>query len=166
MTHILLWNVTSVDQILPRLFIGNSSSAKDLSFLSSSGISRILSCGSEFKSGSTFPDIERVVLDIQDNEWLEGRTEAEFDRGVQQLRTWMDGGETVLVHCKAGVSRSVTTVLLYLMGMGWTLSDAFAVVHSGRPRAYPYAMYWRLLLMRDEEAKRARYTCVSCKTKE
>eukprot|EP00042_Codosiga_hollandica_P037269 m.291546 g.291546 ORF g.291546 m.291546 type:complete len:90 (-) comp55099_c0_seq3:50-319(-) len=44
----------------------------------------------------------------------------------------------VLVHCNAGVSRSVTVVLAYLMRkQGFALDDALALVKDKRPCAQP-----------------------------
>ena len=141
----------SVDKISDKLFVGNAVSATDLSFLSANGVTHILSCGSEFQSGN-FPKLPRLVLDIRDNVWNE-KTEDEFLKGATQLALWLKRGETVYVHCYAGVSRSVTTVLLYLMHQGLSLRKAYDLVSSKRWQANPAAPYWRFLLRKEDERR-------------
>jgi hypothetical protein len=61
-----------------------------------------------------------------------------FNAAADQLHEWLANGRTVLVHCTAGVSRSVTAVVWYLMryhGYSWT--DALALVRDRRTQANP-----------------------------
>jgi hypothetical protein len=58
----------------------------------------------------------------------------------------------VLVHCAAGVSRSATVVIAYLVQhAGMSLRDAALAVKSQRPIAYPNAGFWRTLLAFERE---------------
>jgi atypical dual specificity phosphatase len=61
-----------------------------------------------------------------------------YDRAVEQLDVWVRDGKRVLVHCHAGVSRSATAVVWYLVkyrGMSW--DEAHALVRRGRQKARP-----------------------------
>ncbi len=61
-----------------------------------------------------------------------------FDEAAEQLQEWLTGGKRVLVHCVAGVSRSVTAVVWYLMryeGMSW--DEALQLIRAARPQANP-----------------------------
>ena len=61
-----------------------------------------------------------------------------FDGAAEQLHQWLSGGKRVLVHCVAGVSRSVTAVLWYLIryqGMSW--DDALHQIRIHRTQANP-----------------------------
>lgn len=61
-----------------------------------------------------------------------------FNAAVDQLHEWLSEGKRVLVHCVAGISRSVTAVVWYLVlyeGMTW--EDAADLVRASRPNARP-----------------------------
>jgi protein-tyrosine phosphatase len=61
-----------------------------------------------------------------------------FDDAADQLHEWLTDDKRVLVHCTAGVSRSVTAVVWYLIrykGHSW--DEALALVKSFRSVANP-----------------------------
>jgi protein-tyrosine phosphatase len=61
-----------------------------------------------------------------------------FDAAAAQLDAWIREGKRVLVHCFAGVSRSVTAAIWYLMryqGLSW--DDALALIREQRTVANP-----------------------------
>ena len=54
----------------------------------------------------------------------------------------------VLVHCRAGISRSASTVLMALVGLaGASLRDAWLHVHKQKPNAGPNVGFWSQLAM-------------------
>lgn len=56
----------------------------------------------------------------------------------------------VLVHCKAGVNRSPTLVMAYLvLRMKLTLREALTVTKQGRPTIRPMAQFVQLLIELD-----------------
>lgn len=61
-----------------------------------------------------------------------------FNLAAEQLDQWVREGKRVLVHCHAGISRSATAVVWYLVkyrGMTW--DEAHALVRQGRQKARP-----------------------------
>lgn len=61
-----------------------------------------------------------------------------FDAAAEQIHDWLEAGRRVLVHCTAGVSRSVSAVVWYLMRYeGYSWDEALALVRQGRTVAYP-----------------------------
>ena len=97
-----------------------------------------------------------MILDIPDNTWNE-KTEQEFNRGVKQLSQWLEAGETVLVHCMGGISRSATVILLYLMrDKNMTLLQAVETLHGVRKQIGPVTEYWKYLLRIDEHLRATR----------
>ena len=55
------------------------------------------------------------------------------------LRRRLDEGETLLVHCGAGIGRAGTVAAALLLSMGVPLHDAIATVAAARPMAGPEA---------------------------
>jgi protein-tyrosine phosphatase len=61
-----------------------------------------------------------------------------YNLAVDQLDRWIRDGKRVLVHCHAGISRSATAVVWYLVryrGMSW--DEAHALVRRNRQKARP-----------------------------
>lgn len=56
-------------------------------------------------------------------------------RGVHAALDAFEGGEKVMVFCKSGRHRSVTTACCILVGQGYASADAIELVESKRPQA-------------------------------
>jgi dual specificity phosphatase 12 len=67
-------------------------------------------------------------------------------RGVQFITEQVEAGNRVLVMCTAGISRSATFVLAYMIERGWDLHDAYRALHVAHPIALPHPEMWRSLL--------------------
>jgi protein-tyrosine phosphatase len=65
---------------------------------------------------------------------------------VRELRERVDAGETLLVHCGAGIGRAGTIAAALLISMGVPLDEALATVAAHRPMAGPEAGAQRDLL--------------------
>lgn len=62
-------------------------------------------------------------------------TEQELARAAEWVLQELGDDRRVLVHCRLGLGRSVTVVMAVLMRMGYSLSEAFDLVHRRRPEA-------------------------------
>ena len=56
---------------------------------------------------------------------------------LEQLRARLEDGETLLLHCGAGIGRAGTIAAALLITMGLELDDALATVAADRPTAGP-----------------------------
>jgi len=65
---------------------------------------------------------------------------------VGRLRTRIERGEVLLVHCGAGIGRAGTIAAAVLLAMGLSLDDALETVAANRPMAGPEAGAQRELL--------------------
>lgn len=60
-------------------------------------------------------------------------------------------GDKILIHCRMGVNRSTTIVLLYLVKrQGWTLTEALLHVAKIHPIGRPHPLYMEQLTQIDE----------------
>jgi hypothetical protein len=79
-----------------------------------------------------------------------------LQRGVEAALPVIQEGYAVLVHCRAGVHRSVAMACCVLIGMGQTAEEAMALVKQKRSVADPYAWYIRRRIYKFEQFWRAR----------
>lgn len=78
----------------------------------------------------TWGSRKRRFIDINDGEEIPERW---LEAALEQLDTWVEDGETILVHCAAGISRSPGLVVAYLMSYGASWEEAERVVRLARP---------------------------------
>ncbi|TMS38361.1 hypothetical protein L596_005103 [Steinernema carpocapsae] len=112
-------------QILPYLYLGNADTASNRQKLDSHGIRFIVNVTSNL--ANTFEEDGRFrYLKIAVDDTCSHNLAAHFDEAIQFIDEARAKGSAVLVHCLAGISRSVTICLAYLMHtMHSSLEDAF-----------------------------------------
>lgn len=124
-------------QILPHLYLGCRKVAACLPSLRQNHISRILNVTSsvpnEFKDIDGFEYKQIAVEDSHEVDMIKHLPEA--FRFIEEAK---DRGERVLVHCHAGMSRSVTVIIAYLMKYyHHTLESAFDFVKQRKHNISP-----------------------------
>ncbi|XP_073406236.1 dual specificity protein phosphatase 22 [Dendrobates tinctorius] len=123
-----------MNKILPGLFIGNFKDARDIEQLQKNNISHILSI-----HDSARPMLEGMkYLCIPASDSPNQNLTQHFKESTTFIHECRLKGEGCLVHCLAGVSRSVTLVVAYVMtitDLGW--EDALAAVRGARTCANP-----------------------------
>ena len=131
-----------MNKILPGLFIGNFKDARDVEQLSKNNITHILSI-----HDSARPMLEGVkYLCIPAADSPSQNLARHFRESIKFIHECRLAGEGCLVHCLAGVSRSVTLVVAYIMTItdfGW--EDALSVVRAVRSCANPNMGFQRQL---------------------
>jgi protein-tyrosine phosphatase len=136
-----------MSKITPQIWIGPFSKAWDEKFLKKHKITHIMCCAKEFNA-PTFLHNDKthwaslpIIDDISD-----AKTESQFRKGAAILNRWINAGHKVIVHCYAGISRSVSTVLAYLMiYKGLMYQQAYDLVKKGRPELNPHPVYVKIL---------------------
>jgi len=78
-------------------------------------------------------------------------------RGVEAALPVIDDGHVVLVHCLAGVHRSVAMACCILIGMGYSAEAAMQLVESKREVADPRVWYIRARIEKFEGSWRKRH---------
>ncbi|XP_070100103.1 dual specificity protein phosphatase 22 isoform X4 [Equus przewalskii] len=151
-----------MNKILPGLYIGNFKDARDAEQLSKNKVTHILSV-----HDSARPMLEGVKYlcipaadspsqnlcssrrpegDPQRTGKSMGCRTRHFKESIKFIHECRLRGEGCLVHCLAGVSRSVTLVIAYIMTVtdfGW--EDALHTVRAGRSCANPNLGFQRQL---------------------
>lgn len=121
-------------QVAPYLYLGSQDAAENLAGLEQAGIRAILNCAF---SDEPFPGrFEYLRLSLYDTDEQELNIESHLDF----LRAQMAQERNVLVHCNAGVSRSATVCIAYLIvEHGLTFDQALAQTKAARPSIRPNA---------------------------
>jgi predicted protein tyrosine phosphatase len=137
----LAWSTAPAAKILPWMYIGGFEDIRRPSRLAEMGITHVLVMAVEL-ADFQFPDhicVERIAAyDLPDYE-----IHADFpvsNSVLDSVRQKYERGESVciLVHCYAGISRSVTVVVAYLMTyLCMSASEALLLVQSRRKGASP-----------------------------
>ena len=139
-----------MSQIDKKIWIGNVGDASNGRFLKDNGITHIICCAEEFKHPPGFLYVNgktdqlhylTIVDDVADS-----KTESQFREGAKKLNEWLEAGHKVIVHCFAGISRSVSTVLAYyIMYKGWSYDLAFLHIKSKRKQINPHPNFIPIL---------------------
>jgi predicted protein tyrosine phosphatase len=141
------------------VFIGGYLVAADAGFIKENAITRVVKL---FADDSTYyggdarlPGVNYLVLPIVDAVDEDIKTAA-----VAAVRFIQEGllhNEIILVHCHAGVSRSATVVLLYLMVVRrCSLQNALALLRSIRSVVNPNPGFMAFLRATDARIKTLR----------
>lgn len=123
-------------EILPHLYLSCRKAASNKQILKSNSISRILNVtneASEYQHLDGFTYHQIAVEDKHEVNMLEC-----LPRAFSFIEEAKAANEKVLVHCHAGMSRSVTVVLAYLMKFeGFTLNNAYDFVKQKKSNISP-----------------------------
>lgn len=139
-----------LDEIVPHIFLGALSAAKDAEVLRFKGVEVILTVTAGLLPMA--PGFKQIVVEVQDKE--EQDMLPHLQHCIDVIAECIDRGQGVLVHCFAGVSRSATAVLVYLMqkkscgdNMPWqaSLVLVYKFVQSRRGSINPNASFMRQL---------------------
>lgn len=141
----------NVSQILPGLYLGNQGGAgiipahenpalreNAIRNLQGKGVDRILSCiGADIRD----PFFKYLSFTINDNSANENLAKY-FDEAFNFIESARMGDSGVFVHCNAGLSRSPSIVIAYLMRKyGLSFEQAFDFVKAKRPCVNPRELF-------------------------
>ncbi|XP_056121583.1 dual specificity protein phosphatase 22-B [Rhinichthys klamathensis goyatoka] len=123
-----------INKVLSDLYLGNFKDARDREQLARNNITHILSI-----HDTAAPILQEMTyLCIPAADSPTQNLIQHFKKSIMFMHESRLKGEGCLVHCLAGVSRSVTLVVAYVMTvttLGW--QDALAAVKLARPCASP-----------------------------
>lgn len=117
------------------LYIGDYKDAGDYHMLKNRGITHILCAAGELRPN--FPDhFEYKYIRGSDDPYFD--LSRHFDEAADFIHGAVRGGGQVLIHCYAGVSRSTSCTIAYLIKHeGYTFEEALELCRSGRSIVEP-----------------------------
>lgn len=122
-----------MDKILDRIYIGNYNSATMLDYKNEEGITHILNCTPDPHDGLD----KLTVHQININDGYEIPVD-QIAFAIRTIGRAIEKNGKILVHCHAGISRSVSLVAAYLMYVGFSWDEAINFIKNRRPQAFPH----------------------------
>nr|QBK85878.1 MAG: dual specificity phosphatase [Marseillevirus LCMAC101] len=144
-----------MSQVTPQIWIGGFLSARNGRWLQDRGVTHIVNASKELPD--YFPqNFKYLRLDLNDSS-DQDLTKA-LSNSYRFMKKAIDEGGVVFVHCFAGISRSSSQIIHYLM-MDRVMSFERALDYVSRkhPRTNPNDGFRNQLLLKDP-TKRSRFT--------
>jgi protein tyrosine phosphatase len=132
------------NEIIPNLWLGNRNAPKETDNLIKNNIKLIINCSKDIIYPID-PNIEVIRLSIHDSNSIESNEilENKINYLTYIINVYLKNNIGVLVHCYAGVQRSATVVLCYLLKYkSMSLDMAKAIMKEKRSIVFfPYPTF-------------------------
>lgn len=145
-------SLTNCDLIIPCLYLGGIDAAVDTARLVDQGIRAVVCCCREveFPSKDENANLEYYRVDVED--MSREPIELFFEEATEFISQFISREQPVLVHCRAGVSRSASIILAYLIRYhNYNLHDAFFLTRSHRRQISPNIGFIEKLIEWEEK---------------
>ncbi|VDM94974.1 unnamed protein product [Thelazia callipaeda] len=124
-------------QILPFLYLGSQQDAMDSGVLSRYGIKYVINLSVSCPQPDALQQ-EGHFMRIPVNDTYQEKLLPHFEAAFKFLDGVCERGSVALVHCLAGISRSPTLAIAYMMRRNnWTSEQAYRYVKERRPSISP-----------------------------
>lgn len=110
--------LNKMDEIIPGLYLSNLEKSNDINELKNNNIKAIITIETSFKPESVINYYKNNGIDyyyLYLNDLPTENIYQYFDDSFHFINNHLSNGNNVLVHCRAGVSRSVALVLNYII---------------------------------------------------
>ena len=137
-----------MSKITDGLYIGDLSQATSQRWLENHNITHIVNTTQEIKN--VFPH-NYIYLNLFLIDNPSQSLDSALERSNRFIRNAIAGGGVVLVHCYAGISRSSSIVIYYLMkSRGWKYHQVYNYLKERHPRAYPNYGFSKQLIFSED----------------
>ncbi|GCC36734.1 dual specificity protein phosphatase 18-like [Chiloscyllium punctatum] len=142
-------SLSGLAQITHNLYLSNAVASNNQRLLQSNGVTCIINVTSEV-IGSKFPDTEYINIPVADSPC--SKLSVYFDMVADKIQLVQKSHGRTLLHCVAGISRSATLCLAYLMKYHHiSLLDAHTWLKACRPIIRPNSGFWKQLIEYEDK---------------
>ena len=143
------------NEVIPNLYIGPWEARSDVEKLNVKCVVSVLT--NKERGYSIYPAElpENVIEHSYDiNDVPNATLEPVLDQCLSIIHQTLTAGSGVLVHCAAGISRSASVIIAYLIQYeGMTMTDAIRHLKSVRPSVYPNRSFMEQLAEFEKKLK-------------
>lgn len=104
-----------VNEVIPKLWLGNKKAAYNRQFIETHKIKNILTIMDNFDDNYKYNDIIYLVIPIRDEQVCERDMIGVFDTATSFIFNSLKNNENILIHCKKGHHRSAAIVAAFLI---------------------------------------------------
>jgi predicted protein tyrosine phosphatase len=120
-------------KITDQIYIGTYHAAQMLDFTNRAGITHVLNCTPDSHQG--LKDFNVRQLNINDGVEIPAES---IRFALMTIASAIHNHGRILIHCQAGISRSVSIVCAHLMYAGFSWDEAVDFVRARRPQVFPH----------------------------
>lgn len=132
-----------MSEVFKGLWISGYDIIKSKEFFDYINPTHILNCAEELSPTYLKPTITHKLPMIDD---VDEEAIHQILEGASLLHKWITPNTTVLVHCRAGISRSATIILAYMiLYANYTFEEAYTHLQKARPIIQPNEFYREIL---------------------
>ena len=143
--HFLKKMEDDISQITNTIYLGNIDAAFNKKKLKQIGIKKILTVMEAFGNHYSSNEFIHKSIDIEDN------YQTNIIRYFKECFLFIEGNDKIFVHCAAGMSRSPTIVIAYIMWKNKiNLNKAIKIVKKKRPLNSPNDNFMNQLKIFEE----------------
>jgi protein-tyrosine phosphatase len=139
--------IPDYNKITNRIYLGNIAGAQNKEFLLKNNISYVINLSNQsyFRQNN----IEYLDIDIHDS----ANTDIKyfFPQIINFFNKGLNSNKNIYIHCRAGISRSSTALIAFLMSKGLTMRDAVNYIYTKRYIIEPNAGFWIQLMIYERE---------------
>ena len=148
---ILFEKEPSYNEIIDNIYVGNYRTALDAELLIKEGITHILNCANGLKNFYENENIFKYLyIPIYDSE--AEKLDKHLEKTNNFIKEGAENGNKILIHFGAGVSRSATLCLMYMIiEKKMKYGDAYIVIKQKRPCVLPNMGFRKLLEQKSYE---------------
>lgn len=124
-------------QIIPGLWIGSEGDSRSKSFVSRNDVALIVNATANIPFQDFGEDVDTYRIPVNDSPMENEVMLKHFPVVVLAIDDVLEHGNSVLVHCRAGMQRSAATVAAYLMWKrGMTANQAFEFINKKKHETF------------------------------
>lgn len=139
--------VADYNKISDNIYLGNLAGAQNKKFLEDNNITHIINLS--YNSYPQHSGIKYLIINIPDSP--DQNIKQHFDKVIKFFDDAINNNGNVYIHCKAGISRSTTCLIAYLMYKGLNMCDSVNYVRSKRLIIEPNSGFWIQLMIFERE---------------